>query len=126
MASEADGTPVTEVRSRTRTWRRCRIVLWKRLAGGAALLPRSTNECRQDRHRRPNLRAALVGATCPRVARPTDQASIGTPMTSPGVRCGSCECESSEDSVGVDFDGGASRAFGAGEGWASGWAAIDK
>ena len=39
LEPETDGTPVTEVRSRTRTQRRCRIVLGSvgQLAGGAAL-----------------------------------------------------------------------------------------
>lgn len=58
-------------------------------------MPRSNNEIRRDRHRRPN----------------RDQASIGTPMTSPGECCGACDWASSR-SVGVDF--GASSDFGAG------------
>src|SRR5688572_753708 len=66
---EADGTPPTEVRSRTRTWRRWRIVLLAQLAGGAALLPRSTNESRRSRHRRPN-RSSRPGLEAPVPGQP--------------------------------------------------------
>ena len=59
LASEADGTPVTEVRSRTRTWRRCRIVLG---SGGCErswpavppFCPGRPKRVARSRHRRPN------------------------------------------------------------------------
>jgi hypothetical protein len=71
LVSEADGTPVTEVRSRTRTWRRCRIVLIAWLAGGAALLaPVDQRVVAEAGTAGRTVRAALVGATDSRAARP--------------------------------------------------------
>src|SRR5262245_55284495 len=96
LEPEPDGTPVTEVRSRTRTRRRCRIVLGSvgQLAGGAALLaPDEATSFRRSRHRRP---------------KTMGYANIGTPMTSPlpGECCGACDCVSSRS---AGFALGASR-----------------